>query len=749
VRVCPPSALLPHIDSIGTSEVGTSLHQHAEQRSKVGVDAALAPDALEAISTANRLSAEDARRFVSRARGWTWTPPASALSEVALGLTRSGAAPVDGGQGRYDLADIHAPFAATIDLLHAEPYSFDFDYDDVLGESRPVVPAGAALHVTDFKSGGEDGAEPVDHNAQVRMGAALAARWVRWEDPDRISVIPSLLWIRKGPGTLEQGKPLDQDAIAAELRALGAEVRAIREQERLLAAGQPLTGLVEGPHCTYCPARTSCPAKTASVARLLTGEPGMLVPGALGPDKLSRAVTLLPMLASLEKQIRDLARGYVEATGAPLTVGGGKVYGPKAKTSHELDPIKAWDLLEDVLGRAGAAEAAPRVISRASIRRVLEARGLPPAEVEQKLALIYGRAKGMGALVEVPETQWRVHRPEADADLASLLSAAYKATTGATVGGGDVHVAGAPLVPAAKPRRSRKPKGQVAEKENPWTKPLPGAPAPRVLFPCTACGTPLAAPGAPCTRCLTDPNTTAQLGGHVMPVAGMRFDEEKTDAEAVPTGNLGRSDELDPANQTPEIDTVVVAPVDRPDTAPVTPPAPEECLHAVVRVDRELGPICSGCGAALVGRSRDEHVTWALASAELAVELGPDTLDPLELICGRAFRMAQDAPRPPPVTLAPHRDGAALALRAPEVETRALDLLVQYELGATWSTLQLKGVARSDLFALAHAGLLERTARDPRWHVTVAGRGAAFGRVLEVATSPPKKKRRSRVRKAS
>jgi len=468
--LCSASAALPTIDHVGSSEVGTALHEFVEylvetaERRYADGEPQLSHEAarrdhsvqgeLEEIADRNALTGEARSIFLARARGFWWEVPEACLSEVALGYVKGGAVEVAGGKGNYTLHEGAAPFAATIDLLWAEPYPFRFDHVD----PRPIVPVGSTLHVVDVKTGDELYVEPVDHNAQLGLGAVLASRWVRWEGEP--SVQTGILWFRKGPAVIEYARDTwTADRVTDEMRKLGAEIQAVRAQRKLLTEGKPLDGLVEGDHCTYCPARQACPAKVASVAALVGAERGLLEPGALSDEQLAKAVAFLPTLTRLADTIRTLAKARVEQTGRPLSLAVGKAWGPHpTKTkSFAVDAVRS--VLEDVLGVDGASRAIdPPKVTAAGIKRELERQygRENTSTVTKVMRTVYAKAGEVaGAIVETDGTECGPYK-----DLSVLSGPLSPAAP--LLPGGAVHME--PPAPRRKVTKRRK-EGAVDEQD--------------------------------------------------------------------------------------------------------------------------------------------------------------------------------------------------------------------------------------------------------------------------------------------
>jgi hypothetical protein len=478
LRVCPGAGALPWVGHTGSSEVGSAIHDVINVRVEQGWDASV--EALPAIAAKHGLDHVEEGVFRARALGFTWMPPEGSLSEVPLSLAKGPnglvGVRVKGGQGKYDLPEGCAPFAATIDVMWAEPEPFRFvcpvcatEYDRPgfhMGcDDAPLVPTvpwGSRLVVGDLKAGKEVHVEPVEQNAQIGMGAVLAAHYVQWEG--EIEVVPALLYVRRGPGVLDRGQPWDAARVARELKALASEVRAIQRQQDLIADGQPLDGLVVGEHCGYCPAFEACPAKTASVAAMVGEERALMAPGEIPEAKIVHAVSMLQVLDRLGRNIRDAAKAHVGRTGKPLPLAPSKGWGPHPTKEKVFHAATVFPVLADVLGEDGAWQALG--VTAASIKRVLESQGLDPVQVTQQMrAIFFKAAKVPGALVEQPGVTWGAYRCELDVE-PPVLSPSPPVKPGAAV---EI------VVPEkqAKAKAPKTPKAKKAEKPNPWTAPVP------------------------------------------------------------------------------------------------------------------------------------------------------------------------------------------------------------------------------------------------------------------------------------
>jgi len=416
---CAASAVLPRTQhESARADVGSALHEHLSDRIRLGLLEAL--DRLPILATQWRLSETDARIFEARARHFQWIPPAGAISEQALALfDDTGVRTVVGGRGEYALPP-GALVPATIDVMWSEPEPLRWSAYQP-GYGAPECPEGSVLWTVEVKTGLDVHVEPVEFNAQARLAALLAGRWT-----DAALVMPAVVYWRKGMGEWDVlPAPID----ARGLDAIGIEVRdaldRVESQRRLLAAGEPLE-LVEGSHCTYCPAEARCPAKTAMLKGYL-GAPAPLGEAPLSVDEARRLAVALPMMDRFVRAARTALRAHVAEAG-PIDLGGENLWGP-----HEVEETRVVAALGEAVlaeevgvwqARAAVRSELPRWAIEGAVKAHLEASGVARG-VAPMMRRIYGRLGAAGALLTETKTQWSAYRRPPDPD---ELEAALRAS---------------------------------------------------------------------------------------------------------------------------------------------------------------------------------------------------------------------------------------------------------------------------------------------------------------------------------
>lgn len=408
VRICPPSAALPGVKTTGPDKVGNVIHEHMALRATHGVDFAV--EAIPGLCDRWLLTGDDAGIARARCMSFEYAPPKGAIPEVALALFDDGSVRrVEGARGSYDLPE-GGIFAATIDLLWAEnaqgkPIPFAWEGD------RPVCPPGGIVWAMDYKTGAEKNVESIEQNAQLQAAALLAARWTGAR-----LVAPAVLLVRKGKGIWDVPAaylgPVQFDQIEREIRA---EHAAIAAAAQALAAGTLREGFVTGAHCEYCPAATRCPAKTSGLLALL-GEVAPAGDAPLTTDHLRRLLPLVGQLEQAANAIKAAAKRQVEATGQPIDLGDGKVWGPHLAAKKTLDVGIALPLLVEEVGADLARTALNATLSRDRIKAAylahLGGEDAEPGAAERGVRGFFGRAIAAGAQKSAGEIWWSAYRPK-------------------------------------------------------------------------------------------------------------------------------------------------------------------------------------------------------------------------------------------------------------------------------------------------------------------------------------------------
>jgi hypothetical protein len=289
----------------------------------------------------------------------------------------------------------------TVDVAWAEPAPFTG------GPEAPRCPAGSKAWAVDYKSGDPVFTSGVERNLQTDAAALLIARWT-----GAAEVVPAIIYIRKGDGLWDVPAtalgPAQLDAIEATIRETVARVH---EQDQRQSDELFLEGYVESEHCTYCPAATRCPAKTATLQALLGGDV-LCEDAELGEVRIRKLLVLAPQLEAMSRRIKDAAKAHVLATGAPIALDSGKLWGPNPNVTKFIEPLAGFRLLEEEVGTELARKALKLSLSREAIKSAakahLEAIGSEDS-AEGVVRRIFARAIDGKVLLEKTETWWSAY----------------------------------------------------------------------------------------------------------------------------------------------------------------------------------------------------------------------------------------------------------------------------------------------------------------------------------------------------
>jgi len=406
IRICPAAWAIPHAHSVSTfSKMGDALHVHMHDRAAFGVGEAMLR--VDEVARAHEMTDREAGIFAARCRGFEWCPPAHAFGEVSLAMLEDGSViRVRGGKGDYETPP-GTLVALTLDVMWSEPAPLD-----LTDPAHPRCPSGSMLWVVDYKSGEDRWVEPVEHNAQVGAEALLAARWT-----GAAAVVPSILFIRKGPGEWDAPPSAwGPRELADQERRLREWVAGSREQQRRAAAGEPLD-MIEGPHCGTCPARARCSAHTTMLHMVAT-DGAKLIPQGDAPLDDAEAHWLATRLRSIDgfaRQARQALIAHVRAKG-PIDLRDGNLWGPFPRRRTTVVVKAAVQTLVEELGEEGANEAivVAESVTRESIEEVVRAQHAEKG-IKRQLAptvrRIFAKLGEAGALVSEDEVQFGAHKP--------------------------------------------------------------------------------------------------------------------------------------------------------------------------------------------------------------------------------------------------------------------------------------------------------------------------------------------------
>jgi hypothetical protein len=376
VSVCAAAGVLPRVETSSEYAArGHAIHAFLEGVNRVGREKALeaVPEdlrsACEALDTAKLPT--DPSRYAAEV-AFAFDPNTGKGRELGRGIGR-----------RYDVND--GEIAGTADVI-------------ALLEDDGVF-------VSDFKSGWSRRTAARD-SLQLRFYALAAARAY-----GRSRAVVQVIRVFEDGTTWTDEAALDAfdlDSFALELGALAAMLEGHR---RLYAeGGEP--PLVEGSHCTWCPAFSRCPAKTALLRAAALEAPS---PSEITPGLAARAYGRLKLYKAAVEKAEEILKTYARAHAIPLE--GGMVYGVRYDSTKDLDGQVAQSALEALFGESARAGIKVEV-SQAGVKRAVLAylkdhpdAGTQKALIDQALAEIEKR----GGLRTVKAPKLVAHKPAAEA----------------------------------------------------------------------------------------------------------------------------------------------------------------------------------------------------------------------------------------------------------------------------------------------------------------------------------------------
>lgn len=249
------------------------------------------------------------------------------------------------------------------------------------------------LWVLDWKTGNAFDVEPAERNWQLHFLGLCASR-VYGRDRVRVGIVRTKNGTRPDLFDMEA---FDLDAASEDLKALAAA----------LASGE--RKLVEGEHCSYCPAYHHCPTKTALI-RALSVTPGVVAEQitALLPEDAGKAYMRLKMVRQAIGQVEKALREY--ASRQPIPLPDGREYRLVEKNIPSIDPDYAAAAIDAVLTIEGAEPVGPQCwekeTSKAAIERVVK-KYAPRGKAAQAMRAVMGELEKNGGLVLKTRTELR------------------------------------------------------------------------------------------------------------------------------------------------------------------------------------------------------------------------------------------------------------------------------------------------------------------------------------------------------
>ncbi len=359
--LCPASTVLPRVETISDDAArGTRVHAFLEAVNTKGRDAALT-------------NVENDLRPVCEALDVAKLPIDSRFAaEVAFAYDTVTGKARELGRGIGRRYDCHATeIAGTADVVSL------LDADGVF--------------IADWKSGWSRRTAAKD-SLQLRFYALAAARAY-----GRTRAIVQMIRVFDDGATWKDEASFDAfdlDSFALDLAALASGV----EVERGLYVEGVEPDMVEGAHCTWCPAFSRCPAKVA----LLMAPPYIEIT----PEGAATAYEKFRLYKQALDRAAEILKDYARANPIPLP--DGTVYGPRYDSTKRLDGRVAASVLREFFG--DSAEAGIDVeVTQASIKRAIDAAGNRSVTLKDVLDAIQKR----GGLKITQAPKMVAHRPRA------------------------------------------------------------------------------------------------------------------------------------------------------------------------------------------------------------------------------------------------------------------------------------------------------------------------------------------------
>jgi hypothetical protein len=401
---CPPSAVLPKAGNLSRAmDKGSAVHEHMEDRRRLGVDEAL--HRLPEVARHWQLSEQDRGFFYWLCRKIEFMPPRGSLPEQALCLMADGTAKtIDGGRGSYELPGDGSLLPMTIDLMWAQPVPLRRGADGGV-----ECPPDSILYVLDYKTGDDVHVNPVEFNGQALAGALLAARWTGAR-----RVVPNILYLQPGQAEQWDALPyyLDDEALADVEVSLRDVLQRVEQQRQKLEQDETLD-YVTGDHCQWCKAAWCCPARLTPLKRLVSPKSKRpMAPEALTAKQAQRLATFVAQGQQLVDQARDALQAYVLAhNDEAIVMADGKVWGPYLQERKRVVPKLALPILQRELGPEEAwstVKISREAIDKAVRRSYVETEDETAAARVRRLMGEIAKANG---LQTETMTMWGIHRP--------------------------------------------------------------------------------------------------------------------------------------------------------------------------------------------------------------------------------------------------------------------------------------------------------------------------------------------------
>lgn len=363
VWMCPPSAILPQIDTSEPSPAadrGKAIHAFLERCRIIGLEAALGEctdeellpllKAIDLDALPTHLATE-----VSLAYDWHKRTARELGRNLGRGYTTPGFLT---SIGVAELGPTEIP--CTVDLLGV----------NVVGGVRRA-------YVGDYKTG-HTKLPPPDRFGQTLLGGLAAAVVYDAEE-----VVLELVHIHSDGTHHTVRRKVDRWELETFADELEAALEGVGYAEAEYAAGRGVS-CREGPHCDFCPAYQQCPAKIAlvraipesleSIGVVREAESGglMVAPGAITVANAAHVWMVLERISEVIGRAKDEICGLGAFADIPLP--DGRVIGRLVTEREGLDGKIAAGVLEQWYGREAAEEAIEISMSKDALRRAVTKR---------------------------------------------------------------------------------------------------------------------------------------------------------------------------------------------------------------------------------------------------------------------------------------------------------------------------------------------------------------------------------------
>lgn len=329
---CLASVVLPHSRSTGPRAVrGTELHRFMCAMGK----AATQEEKAEAL-----LAVPEEWRDAAASIDWERMPtlnPETGIPELALAYDPvTGAVRELGRGGALEHDDIE-------ELLRPGEIGGIIDWCALTPD---------AVYVCDWKFGWQS-LDRAEVNGQLRLYGLFASKLFQKD-----SAIVSFCRIFDSGMVAWDIATIDAMKLDLSEVGLRQHLQSVEAAQLAYRNDGTIPKMVEGSHCTYCPAWRFCPTKTALLLSTIEQEPNKApelarLPQPLNHDVVSRMWSKLKQAQKLVEKLQDDMREYVRLYGDVKLVSG-NVLGMVETETRSIDPVFARPVLTELFGAEGA-----------------------------------------------------------------------------------------------------------------------------------------------------------------------------------------------------------------------------------------------------------------------------------------------------------------------------------------------------------------------------------------------------------